>query len=102
VPEQDSPLESFRHALAGASRALARETEVEVSFTTDAPVSAGKQLKVPLPARNLPERDVAEARGSADSAALKASPSRRAAARAPVAAGPDRARGVRCRRTRPR
>ncbi|HZF44421.1 MAG TPA: cobaltochelatase subunit CobT [Sphingomonadaceae bacterium] len=71
MPEQDSPLEAFRHALAGASRALARETEVEVSFTTDAPVSAGKQLKVPMPARNLPERDVAEARGSADSAALK-------------------------------
>ena len=68
---EDSPLEAFRHALGGASRAIAREAEVELAFTTDAPVSSGKQLKVPLPGRNLPEKDVAEARGSADSAALK-------------------------------
>ncbi len=67
----DSPLDDFRHALAGASRALSRESEVELAFTTDAPVSSGKQLRVPLPGRNLPPRDVAEARGSADSAALK-------------------------------
>ena len=68
---EDSPLEAFRHALAGASRALAREVEVEVAFTTEAPAATGKQLKVPLPARSLPARDVAEARGAADSAALK-------------------------------
>ena len=68
---EDSPLEAFRHALAGASRALSRDTEIEVAFTTDAPVASGKQLKVPLPGRNLPARDVAEARGSADSAALR-------------------------------
>ena len=68
---EDSPLEAFRHALAGTARALARDGEVELAFTTDAPVASGRQLKVPLPARNLPARDVAEARGSADSAALK-------------------------------
>ena len=70
MPE-DSPLEAFRHALGGASRALAREAELELSFTTDAPTASGKQVKVPLPGRNLPAKDVAEARGSADSAALK-------------------------------
>ena len=67
----DSPLEAFRHALGGASRALAREAELELAFTTDAPASTGKIVKVPLPGRNLPARDVAEARGSADSAALR-------------------------------
>jgi len=66
-----NPLEAFRHALGGAARALAREPEVELSFTTDTPAATGKIVKVPLPGRNLPARDVAEARGSADSAALK-------------------------------
>ena len=66
-----NPLEAFRHALGGAARALAREPEVELSFTTDTPAATGKIFKVPLPGRNLPARDVAEARGSADSAALK-------------------------------
>ncbi|SMF61801.1 cobaltochelatase subunit CobT [Allosphingosinicella indica] len=67
----DNPLETFRLALGGAARAIAREAEVELAFTTDAPSASGKTLKVPLPGRQLPERDVAEARGFADAAALK-------------------------------
>jgi cobaltochelatase CobT len=71
VPASDNPLESFRQVLTGASRAIAREPELELGFTADAPSSAGKSLKVPMPGRTLPEREVAEARGFADAAALK-------------------------------
>src|SRR3546814_308653 len=66
-----NPLEVFRQVLTGASRAIAREAELELSFTADVPMAAGKAVKVPMPGRTLPEREVAEARGHADAAALK-------------------------------
>jgi cobaltochelatase CobT len=66
-----SPLETFRQVLAGTARAIAQEPELELGFTSDAPTAQGKSVKVPLPGRTLPEREVAEARGYADAAALK-------------------------------
>ncbi len=71
MPATDNPLEAFRHVLAGAARAISREPELELGFTAEAPSTAGKAVKVPMPGRSLPEREVAEARGFADSAALK-------------------------------
>ncbi|HZG10074.1 MAG TPA: cobaltochelatase subunit CobT [Allosphingosinicella sp.] len=71
MAKDDNPLEAFRQALSGAARAIAREPEVELSFTADAPGAAGKAVKVPMPGRTLPAREVAEARGFADAAALK-------------------------------
>jgi cobaltochelatase CobT len=71
VPASDNPLDLFRHVLTGASRAIAREPELELGFTADAPASAGKSVKVPMPGRNLRDHEVAEARGYADAAALK-------------------------------
>ena len=57
--------------MTGASRAIGREPEVEVAWSADAPSQSGKNFRVPLPGRNLPEGQVAEARGFADSFALK-------------------------------
>jgi cobaltochelatase CobT len=71
MAQNDNPLESFRQVLTGASRAIAREPEVELGFTADMPSVSGKNIKVPMPGRSLPEREVAEARGFADAAALK-------------------------------
>jgi cobaltochelatase CobT len=71
MPQPDNPLEIFRQVLTGASRAIAHEPELELGFTADAPLAAGKSVKVPMPGRNLPEKDVAEARGYADAAALR-------------------------------
>ena len=68
---EETPLDRFKHALTGASRAIAREAEVEVAWSADAPSSSGKNFRVPLPGRNLPPEQVAEARGFADSFALK-------------------------------
>jgi cobaltochelatase CobT len=71
MPQPDNPLESFRQVLTGASRAIADEPELELGFSADAPSAQGKNIKVPMPGRTLPEREVAEARGFADAAALK-------------------------------
>ena len=71
MAERDNPLEAFRQVLAGTARAIAREPEVELAFTAEGPSAQGKSVKVPMPGRNLPEREVAEARGFADAAALR-------------------------------
>ena len=65
----------FRNAanltLPPTARAIAQEAEVELAFTADAPTQAGKNFRVPMPGRLLPPEQVAEARGFADSFALK-------------------------------
>lgn len=67
----DTPLDLFKQALTGASRALSREAEVEIAWSADAPSSAGSNFRVPLPGRNLPPEQAQEARGFADSFSLK-------------------------------
>ncbi|MBW6526789.1 cobaltochelatase subunit CobT [Sphingomonas sp. RHCKR7] len=67
----DTPLDRFKSVLGGTARALSDEAEVELAFTADAPAQSGKHLRVPMPARTLPADQVAEARGFADSFALR-------------------------------
>lgn len=67
----DSPLDQFRNVLAGTARAIAHEPEVELAFTADAPAQSGRHMKVPMPGRGLAPEQVAEARGFADSFALR-------------------------------
>ena len=67
----DNLLEAFRAALAGATRAIASDSEVELSFTSDLPTVAGKSVKAPMPGRSLGADEAAEARGFADAAALR-------------------------------
>ncbi|MEA3063014.1 MAG: cobaltochelatase CobT [Sphingomonadales bacterium] len=69
--DRDNPLEAFRQVLTGAARAIAREPELELAYTAEQPSAQGKSVRVPMPGRTLPEREVAEARGYADAAALK-------------------------------
>src|SRR6185436_15823202 len=71
MADADNPLEAFRHALAGATRAMARDSEVELSFTSDVPAVSGKSVKAPMPGRTIGAREAAEARGFADAAALR-------------------------------
>ncbi len=68
---EHTPLDLFKQVLTGTSRALAHEPEVEVAWSADAPSSAGKNFRVPLPGRALPADQAREARGFADSFALK-------------------------------
>jgi cobaltochelatase CobT len=68
---ENNPLEAFRLALGGATRAIAREPEIELGYSADTPIQSGKTVKVPMPGRTLPEDQVAEARGAADAFALR-------------------------------
>ncbi len=68
---EESPLDLFKQALTGASRAIARDEEVEVAWSADVPGASGNRFRVPLPARDLPAEQISEARGFADSFSLK-------------------------------
>ena len=46
----ESPLDRFRQALTGAARAIGRDAEAEVAWTSDAPAMQGKAIRVPMPA----------------------------------------------------
>jgi cobaltochelatase CobT len=63
-------IDLFRRALAGATRAIAKDPEADVVFASEAGSAPGKTARVPSPGAGLEPRLVAEARGAADSAAL--------------------------------
>jgi cobaltochelatase CobT len=64
-------IDLFRRALAGATRAIARDPEADVIFASDAAPATGKTARVPSPGPGLEAKLVAEARGAADSVALR-------------------------------
>ncbi len=67
----ETPTDRFKSVLTGASRAIAHDAEVEVSWTADAPTATGRMFRVPQPGRNVPRAAAMEARGFADSFALR-------------------------------
>jgi cobaltochelatase CobT len=67
----ESPADRFKSVLTGASRAIAQDAEVEVNWTADAPSSTGQTFRLPMPGRTLPRAAAMQARGFADSFALK-------------------------------
>ena len=70
MPER-TPVDEFRRALAGATRAIAKDADADVVFATEAGSASGKTARVPSPGPGLEPSLVAEARGGADSAALR-------------------------------
>ncbi len=66
-----TPLDLFKQALTGTARAISREPEIEVAWSADAASQSGTNMRVPLPGRDLPEAQAREARGFADSFALR-------------------------------
>jgi cobaltochelatase CobT len=64
-------IDLFRRALAGAARAIARTPDLDVVFASETASPAGRAARVPSPGPGLEPKLVAEARGAADSAALR-------------------------------
>src|SRR3954463_2420794 len=64
-------IDLFRRSLAGATRAIARDPDVDVVFASESGAAPGKTARVPSPGPGLEPRMVAEARGAADSVALR-------------------------------
>lgn len=68
---QDSPLEDFRLAVAAATRAISNDGEVDVQFVSERPAVTGKTVRLTKPSAELPYQEVCQARGEADSVALR-------------------------------
>ena len=71
TPAKESPTEPFKRALGGCLRAIARNSELEVSFAAERPGVAGDKVRLPEPPRKLGKREAAIVRGNANSIALK-------------------------------
>ena len=64
-------IDLFRRALAGATRAIAKDAEADVVFATETAPASGKTARVPSPGPALEPKLVAEARGAADALGLR-------------------------------
>jgi len=71
MAKPDSPVEHFKRALQHATRSLAEQPDLEVSFAADGPRLAGKTAVLPHPPRDLNGKEAARIRGEADRIALR-------------------------------
>jgi len=71
MSKTESPTEPFKRALGNATRAMAGQHELQVTFGPEAPGLRGLRARLPVPARDLPAAEVAQLRGLADAMALR-------------------------------
>lgn len=72
MPDQESPIETFKRATAAALRAVSEQEDVEVSFAPDSQgMISGRRARLPMPARSLLPEELARVRGEADALALR-------------------------------
>ncbi|HWE47873.1 MAG TPA: cobaltochelatase subunit CobT [Caulobacteraceae bacterium] len=69
--KSEPPTEPFKRALAHATRSLAEQPDLEITFGGDGPRISGKTAVLPHPPRDLDARDAARLRGMADQVALR-------------------------------
>ena len=71
MSSQDTPLEDLRLVVAAATRAISNDGEVDVQFVSERPTVTGKTVRLTKPSIELPYEEVCQARGEADSVALR-------------------------------
>jgi cobaltochelatase CobT len=71
TPKLDNPAEPFKKALAEATRALANDGELGVTYSVDPPGMSNDTLRLPQVSRRMTRAEVMLARGAADAAALR-------------------------------
>ncbi|MGV6812852.1 MAG: cobaltochelatase subunit CobT [Brevirhabdus sp.] len=67
----DNPADPFKKALAEATKVMADDPELAVSFTVDPPGLSGDTVRLPQVSRRMTRDEVLLARGTADALALK-------------------------------
>ena len=69
--QNDNPADPFKKALTEATRVLADEPELNVSFTVDPPGMSADQMRLPQVSRRMTKQEVLLARGTADAYAMR-------------------------------
>ncbi|SDD17182.1 cobaltochelatase CobT [Paracoccus isoporae] len=67
----DNPADPFKKALTEATRALADEAELNVTFTADPSGVAGDTMRLPQISRRMSRDEIVQARGTADALAMR-------------------------------
>jgi len=67
----EGPIERFKRATGAAIRAIAERDDITASFSPTGQGLVGHDVRLPLPARDLPAADAAMVRGEADAVALR-------------------------------
>ncbi len=70
-PKLDNPADPFKKALAEATRALAGERELEVTYSSDPPGQTNNSVRLPQVSRRMSREEIMLARGTADGYALR-------------------------------
>lgn len=66
-----NPADPFKKALTEATRTLADEGELSVTFTVDPPGVAGDTMRLPQVSRRMTRDEIVQARGTADALAMR-------------------------------
>ncbi|WP_127903445.1 cobaltochelatase subunit CobT [Solirhodobacter olei] len=67
----DNPAEPFKKALAEATKTMAQDAELTVSYSVDPPGMSGEAIRLPQVSRRMTRDEVLLARGTADAFALR-------------------------------
>ncbi len=70
MAKPEPPIETFRQLTGAATRAIARRPGLTIAFSPEPAGVHGGEVRLPVPSRDLPAREVAALRGIADSLAL--------------------------------
>ena len=71
MPQNDNPADPFKKALSEATKVLADDPELNVSFTVDPPGLSNDQMRLPQISRRMTREEVLLARGTADAYAMR-------------------------------
>jgi len=71
APKPDNPAEPFKKALAEATRALADDSDLAVSYSVDPPGMSADSVRLPQVTRRMSREEVMQARGAGDAYALR-------------------------------
>jgi len=69
--KSDNPADPFKKALAEATKTLANEPELNVSYTVDPAGMSGDNMRLPQVTRRMTTQEILMARGTADAMAMK-------------------------------
>ena len=69
--DRDNPADPFKKALAEATRAMANDRELQVSYSVDPPGMSNDSLRLPQVSRRMTRDEVVAARGAGDAYALR-------------------------------
>lgn len=71
MKKTDNPADPFKKALSEATRALADEAELNVTFTADPSGVTGDTMRLPQISRRMTRDEILQARGTADALAMR-------------------------------